>query len=139
MPTYVYACKQCEIEFEIVQHMNDLACADCPVCNTVSKYRVPQPVMVFNKTPSTMGGLADKQRSEMGRYKYEDTIQKMANSRGAEYCGHLPDGAEYIAKEKKNRPWYRPDRDTADLSLTKLTPEQKTKYIMEGKKPIGLT
>lgn len=137
MPRYVYACDDCSIQFEIIQSINDLSVADCPVCNAVTKHRVPQPVMIFNKTPSTLGGYADQKRSSMGKYAYEDTLHKMANSRGAEYCGALPEGASVVKKEKTERPFYRPDRDTADLGLLKASPDQLQRYIQTGKRPIG--
>lgn len=33
MPTYQYACKQCEHQFEAVQSFTDASLTDCPECN----------------------------------------------------------------------------------------------------------
>lgn len=134
MAIYCYFCEFCSKEFEVVQSMNDLPISDCVECGKMSKHRVPQLFSAIDKTPHTLGGLADQKRSEMGTYCYEDTIQKMANDRKVEFKGRLPEGCEQI-QPTKDRPFWRKDLATPDYSLTKLTPEQTTKYIMEGRKP----
>lgn len=32
MPTYQYACKECDHQFEVVQSFNDASLTDCPQC-----------------------------------------------------------------------------------------------------------
>lgn len=135
MPEYVYYCEKCSIEFSIIQGINDLACADCVECATITKHRIPQPMMIIDKTPKTLGSLADHRRNEMGQYGYHDTVQKMANERKVEFCGKLPEGTEQV-QPTTDRPFWRKDSALPDYSLNRLSPEEKGKYIMEGKKPI---
>lgn len=77
----------------------------------------------------------------MSEATYQETVQKMASERKSlnNYKGFIPEGSEVIDNVVKNRPPWRPDSDKADLSLTKMTPEQTTRYIHTGKKPPGLS
>lgn len=40
MPTYDYACKVCNIDFEVTQSIKDESCAECPVCHETSQHRL---------------------------------------------------------------------------------------------------
>lgn len=131
----MYVCDDCEIEFETIQGINDLACTDCPYCLKVTNHRIPQIFTAIDKTPKTLGGLADQRRKELGNIQYNDIVQKMANERTVEYKGKLPEGCEQI-KPTEERPFWRKDLPIPDYSLNKMTPEQTTRYIIEGKKPI---
>jgi putative FmdB family regulatory protein len=136
LPTYVYGCSNCEIEFEIIQGINELAVADCPHCDKITSTRLPQPFMLIDKTPHTLGSIADKQRSEMGRYQYDDTVQKMANERRVEFKGKLPEGTRQI-EPVKDRPWWRTDSSTPDYKILKASPEKITDYVITGDRPAG--
>jgi putative FmdB family regulatory protein len=48
MPTYVYQCKECGIQFERVQHFSEAQVTNCPECNG-AVHRVICPVGVIFK------------------------------------------------------------------------------------------
>ncbi len=138
MPTYDFGCRECDIVFEVVLHMNDIAVADCPLCGKVSSERlVTTPPTVFVKNANTLMGLAEKNTRAMGG-KRDEVIAEIMRKRatGATFKGQLPDGASVM--ERTNiRPWYRKDSDKADTKLAKASPEALQKYIMTGKRPFG--
>lgn len=94
--------------------------------------------MVIDKTPHTLGSLADKRRNEMGRYGYDETVQKMANDRKVEFCGKLPEGTSQI-QPVKDRPSWRKDLPIPDYKILKASPEKINDYVMTGKRPAGTT
>lgn len=138
MPTYSYLCSDCDVEFDTIQKMNDIRVSECPLCNKTTNQLVYAPFTVINKTPTTIGLLADQNNSSLGRYEREDIIQKEKDRRKPSFEGVLSNGAEVVEKKSDYRPWYRKDLPHADLSLTKMTNEETKKYIFEGKKPIAL-
>lgn len=97
-------------------------------------------------TPRTLGRLAEinssklgnsgiqeieaKRREEIRQAKIRDYETKMQHSKGN------IDMRAFDNAGKSEVPW----RDTPypDLTLNKMTPEEKVKFIEEGKKPIGL-
>lgn len=137
MPEYIFFCSKCNIEFGTIQRMNDKAEANCPECLSLSTHRVPQLFTSIDKTPRTLGSISDKRRKEMGEVCYQDTLKKMADERRAatSYKGILPEGTKEV-NPTSERPWWRKDSPLPDYSLNKLNPDQKKKFIMEGKKPI---
>lgn len=63
MPTYVYRCKQCEHQFEIIQKMTDDPIDKCPRCNgAVSRLLFPVGIVFkgsgfhVNDYPSSSSG-----------------------------------------------------------------------------------
>ncbi len=101
-------------------------------------HRVLFPPNFAVKQGGTLGALAEKNTKRLGG-KRDELIQQMANQRRgcASYKGKMPEGASEILPPK-GRPWYRPESDSPDYSLNKMTPDQTKRFIMEGKKPIGL-
>lgn len=51
MPTYVYACKNCDHEFEIFQSFSDNALRTCPQCKERALAKVLFPARVGFKGP----------------------------------------------------------------------------------------
>ena len=49
MPTYVYACRKCEQQLEVVQKMSDAPLTDCPKCEGGTLRRVLFPPAVVYK------------------------------------------------------------------------------------------
>lgn len=43
MPTYVYQCKSCKHELELIQKITDESRPTCPKCNELDMERVIQP------------------------------------------------------------------------------------------------
>lgn len=66
-------------------------------------------IIIDAKKPKTLGALAAKNTEKM-----------------------IKQGK--IKKTKKNNPFWRPNKKRADVSLAKLSPENKKKYIMTGEK-----
>jgi hypothetical protein len=70
------------------------------------------PTIIIDSTkPKTVGALAAKNTEKM-----------------------VSEGKLAKKKEKKN-PWWRPNKKKADLSLNRMSEQQKIKYIREGKTP----
>lgn len=40
MPTYVYKCDECDIEFDVVHSINDEPRAECPRCSKETRHRL---------------------------------------------------------------------------------------------------
>jgi len=137
MPLYEYGCRtpDCPAWWEISQPFSDDAIAECPWCGYNTAYRIFSIGYIKTSSSSdTLGGIAEKNTKNMGG-SVGEKIQHMANERKAEFKGKLPEGAK-VAAYQEGRPWWRQDRSSPDMSLTRMTPEQTTKYVMEGKKPL---
>ncbi|NLN75249.1 MAG: zinc ribbon domain-containing protein [Armatimonadetes bacterium] len=73
MPTYVYKCKECEHQFEIIQKMTDEPVGECPQCHGLVARILFAPGIVFkgsgfhiNDYPSSgssTSGKAEKSQS----------------------------------------------------------------------------
>lgn len=50
MPTYLYRCLNCQLQFELRQSFDDQPVADCPKCKGVSR-RIFCPVPIVFKGP----------------------------------------------------------------------------------------
>ena len=50
MPTYVYACKQCDGRLEVVQKMSDDPLRDCPDCSGQLRRVLFPPAVVYKGT-----------------------------------------------------------------------------------------
>ena len=140
MPNYEYSCKNvaCECDtFQTYQSIKEDPLKICPFCGeeTIERTFHAVPVMISSE-PKTLGALADLNRKKLGRAYCEDQEQKMRDERlsASEFVGSLPKGASTIKREAKDTPW-RKANEKVDTSLAKLSPEQKHKYIMTGKKP----
>lgn len=140
MPTYHYACKSCEHEEMIVQSIKSEPETICVSCGEAALERVIHaPDLLIRGEPKTLGQLADRNTSKMGKYELE---AKRENHRkeGAKGRKELP---------KAERPWWRKS-DKVDTRLAKLAPNVEVKnkkiikseplrkkardYIMTGKK-----
>ncbi len=88
----------------------------------------------FNKEPKTLGVLAERKTKKMSKAEREEYAMKCKTPGG--WDGKMPKGGSLPEKSAK-RPEWRPDRDTADMSLIDYTAVEKHKFIMEGKTPIG--
>jgi hypothetical protein len=91
--------------------------------------------------PETLGKLAEKNSKALGGQR-EVLLQKMANDRAAtvgEFKGKIPEGADASTRPKKSVPWFRKDKpDGPDMKLNTLSDKQKTDFILDGKRPIGI-
>jgi putative FmdB family regulatory protein len=117
MPTYIYECKACEHSFEEWQKMTDDPLKKCPECGKKKLFKVlTGGIHGFVSGSETIGGLADKNARE--------NKSKIA---------------EAEAKKRESTPqapkaWYDKYGTATPKEINKMTPQQKTRYIMEGRK-----
>lgn len=118
---YDYYCDECHGELKDVQQsIKDDALVTCPGCGKDSLKRVIYGgIGCFVKDVKTIGQLGDKNWSQMGHYKRSE-IETEAKE-----------------KSKKETPYFSSFGSTTPATnkeINKMTPAQKKKYIMEGKK-----
>lgn len=142
MPNYHYRCSDNECQWEFFQYQSIKADALtlCPACQQNTALRVISGGMAtIDKTPKSVGGLADQNRSRMtlGQVQ-EKTKEFMTRGRSTrQFTGALPEGVDPTVREVNYNyapPW-RPNTTGPDLSLNELTTPEKKKYIETGKKP----
>ena len=109
MPTYDYLCKSCGCTFETKHGFNDSP-SPCPKCEKTDLAQVfDNPPIVFVKgEPTTLGQLAERNTSSMGRYELE-------NHRAEREEIHKQDDSKNTRRK-----------------INKMTPKQRQKYIEEG-------
>lgn len=133
MPLYEYSCRECGASWEIIQSYNDEPIVDCVCCDyNNTAYRVMSIGYIGGCGGSTLGSLAEKNSKKLGGKK-DEILQKMCNDRSGsvdKFKGKIPEGGKETHKPK--------DKPAPDMRLNKLTPDQKTKFILENKLPIGL-
>lgn len=122
MPEYQFACDACEYSFEVFMSIKDYkALKKCPQCKKNKLYRVYNPVYGFNAEPKTLGSFVDKKMQNMGQYE-KDKVEREERGRRSR---------SGKTEKPKRPPWRKSDKP--NFKLANLTPEQKTKYIVEGK------
>ena len=110
---YDYICKNCSYEWkDVKQSMQDKPKKKCPECGKHGLDRVIYGgAYGFTKNANTVGQLADKNTSNMGHYQRSEMEAKAQESRPK------TDSSEATRRE-----------------IHQMTPQQKRRYIMEGKK-----
>jgi putative FmdB family regulatory protein len=131
IPTYTYLCSDCGHEFDIFQTFAEPNLTMCDHCQG-SLNKVLYPPIVFDATPRTLGTIAERNTT---RGKYE--IQEKRYKDKKEYFDAKVAAEQSLARRTGGTAPQRefdPDPPKVDLSLARLSPEKKAKYIMEGKK-----
>lgn len=118
MPLYDYECRNCGFILEdVLQPMTQKPLKKCNKCMMNSLKRIiTGGIHGFVSGSDTIGGLADKNA-------------KINKSKIAE--------AEHKKREETPetpKPWYNKYGDATTKEINKMTPQQKTRYIMEGRK-----
>tara|TARA_A100001201_G_scaffold29039_2_gene31324 strand:+ start:2497 stop:2838 length:342 start_codon:yes stop_codon:yes gene_type:complete len=113
MINYDYICKSCGHELKnVLQSIKDDPLTHCDACGEESLSRVIfGGRAAFVENVSTIGQLADRNMKNMGHYKRSE-IEEKHNSQ---------EKKEAHAKKETRR------------KINNMTPEQKKRYIMEGK------
>lgn len=118
---YDYNCDSCgNVLKDVYQSIKDDALTKCPSCGKDSLCRVIYGgVAAFVKDVKTLGQLGDKNWSNMGHYKRSEieTEAKEKSEKETPYFSSFGSATPATQKE-----------------INKMTPSQKKKYIMEGKK-----
>ena len=129
MPLYENHCDNCNHTWETLQTYLAEPVNVCEVCGNNNVRRVYSISHIVGCQKETLGKLAERNTKKMGGSAGEQ-IQKMANERSgsvSSFKGKLPEGAA-----ENKRPVNRPG---PDMSLNRLTPQQKDHYILTGKRP----
>ena len=132
MPEYTYHCNACDYEFDLKQNYHDKAKRKCPECKRWKLHRIIfAPHIYTYSEPQTVGLLAERNTKKLGKYELQKKLKDI-DDKSYIKPSELPKNMSRI-KQSKEKPWYRPSQKI-DMSLDKLTPKQKEKYIATGKK-----
>lgn len=116
MPLYDYECSGCSHSLlDVKQSFNDEPLSLCPKCNEAKLYRVlTGGIHVSVKNTNTIGQLADNNAK-----KYKSRINE----------------GQAKKREESAKSDSTPYHGTAsNTEINRMTPKQKQRYIMEGKK-----
>lgn len=115
---YDYECEKCAYNMiDVYQSIHEEALITCPNCGENSLQRVIHGgVACFVKDIKTIGQLADKNWSTIGTYKRSEIEQQDKT------------------KNTKEQTIFSSAGNATRKEINQMTSEQKTKYIMEGKK-----
>lgn len=120
MPLYDYQCKNCEnIVEDVFQNMSEEPITECPNCKKHTLQRIiTGGIASFVIGSNTIGSLADK-NARINKSKISDEQHKKKES-----------------ELQVQQPWYKNSKygEASHKEINKMSIEQKTKYIMEGKK-----
>jgi putative FmdB family regulatory protein len=140
MPTYVYRCDDCDLEFEIVQSFSESKLTLCQECQKNSLYRVPQAPFCYSVgEPTTVQHLADRNTKKIGREEAQERTMISAERREKHLKKDrkVPKGATQLKPSGKT-PWYRSGKMSAPasktpLDISKLDSQEKIdNYIERG-------
>lgn len=124
MPTYVYKCKNCSHELEIIQSMSATPLRKCPECKKNKLEKILFPCYGFVKNGitdwKTLGDLAKANREKMSDDEYKEATKRTRAS-------------DKMLNGKK--PIELPEHKPLDRTLLNMTPEQQKDYIERGVKP----
>lgn len=116
MPTYDYECSNCEhLVEDVFQRFDEKPLKRCPECGKHKLFRVMS------------GGLH-------ASVKNVNTIGQLADENTKKYASQINE-AEAKKREENpppEKPWYHGDASAKEIN--KMTPKQKHRYIMEGRK-----
>jgi len=112
MPIYDFECEKCAYYTEIKQRMEESSVYECPHCGdlTLKKVFINPPAMFVRGDPHTIGQMADRNTSKMGKYELQD---KQAQ-----------DGANNNKEEIKKGELHK--------KINAMTPAGKLKWIQNG-------
>lgn len=121
MPEYAYRCLACEHTFSDVMLMKKYKTRrKCPSCKKYKLERILGNFAAFVRAePKTLGQLAERNTQKFGKYELAEKRRQQNKGKNV---------------DKKNRPWYHKNGTASQNEVFKMTPEQKKKYIQEGKK-----
>lgn len=143
---YIYHCRDenCDELFESKacgsKMFPDKPKSKCPSCGQRTLELVLEAPFCYvtGNTGVTVGTYAERHRRELGEAECQEREARKAEQkeqfRNLMAQKPLPKGMKRLDKPKE-APWWRPNSKGPDLSLNKLSKEQKEKFIMTGEKP----
>jgi len=117
--TYDYQCDKCNTVCEVIHTMFDESPQLCSSCDQKMHKVYLSSSYGFISEPKTFGGIADKNSD-----KYSND-QKMEMN--------IEHKRERGKKKKREPQWYDQYRTRTHKEVAQMTPEQKKRYIREGK------
>ena len=120
MINYDYVCKNCNHEIkDVLQSIKDEPIKKCEECGNDTLERVIYGgIGGFVENTSTIGQLADKNTKQMGSYKRSELEERAKESK----------------KAASPQTVYGKHATATRQEINKMTPQQKTNYIMKGNK-----
>lgn len=133
MPTYEYACENCDNNFEVVQSIHDNPLLKCDKCKKKKLYRVIGLPYIMNHTePKTLAQLAERnEKHRFGKYELEEKRRTAKTQTKDVLSQNLPKGAGPPIKREAFTPWWRPGTDKP-VDLKKI--KNVKKYVETGEK-----
>lgn len=118
MPTYDYECRHCNHLLEdVFQKVTESPLKKCPECGKHKLERVVTGgIYGFMSGSNTIGSIADK-NARVNKNKIAEAEHKKKES-----------------NPEPEKPWYHKHGNATAKEINKMTPKQKTRYIMEGRK-----
>lgn len=133
MIRYDYKCVDCGCVVEYLQSIKDIAYTTCPSCLNESLERIISLGPAFvSREVTTVGQLADRNTASMGTYEKQAKRKAHKDSESQARRKIMEEkGLESMVTDgDRPTPFY----GNADhTKINSMTPEQKHKYIMEGK------
>lgn len=116
MPIRAYKCETCELEIESYENLKDAPLKKCPQCGKNDlEPQLFAPSGFVRREATTVGQLADRKSQKVG--KYESEFHREAA---------ILSGQE--AKDKARKAEVELNR-----KISKMSPNAKERYIMEGR------
>lgn len=118
MPLYDYECASCEhLVQDVFQKVDDKELKKCPACGKMKLFKVlTGGLHGFMAGSETIGSIADKNA--------RTNKNKIAEA----------EHAKREATPEAPKAWYDKHGTATPKEINKMTPQQKTRYIMEGRK-----
>lgn len=102
MPIYRFECDNCHSGFEISRLMHDLEKhPKCPTCNSLETYQDFSSIYVCDGSPSTVGGLAERNTARMSEDEKHHINEKNNAYKKQPFTGKLPEGAYQLPVDSK--------------------------------------
>jgi putative FmdB family regulatory protein len=137
MPTYNYACSECNYELDAVQKMADAPLVSCPNCHNdkLVKQLTAPAYCKTSKTCKTVGQQAELNAKRLGASGLEMLAMedRIAKAKGREvFKDELRKAGVQgtVLDRPKETPWYRDGVSEKPIDLTKI--KDTTKYIKTG-------
>ena len=117
MPIYDYECRNCKAQLsDVFQKVTDPELTKCEACGKDGLYRViTGGIHGFMAGGNTIGSIADKNtRLNKNKINEMEAMKREANP-------------------EPEKPWYHKQGDKSRKEINKMSENQKTRYIMEGR------
>lgn len=137
MPIYEYACRDCEIAFDVMQRMSEDPLRECPMCEQQTLTRLFScPNVIVEREPTTIGELAAKNSKNMSK---DELAEKSGKKKEAKRKG-LAELANKVGGEAMQKsdslPWWRDGKSFGSKKSDKPIDTSKItnirKYVEDG-------